>query len=60
MKKEKYIYFVKDNVYRIKIIKKKPEINYDKYFKCYFEEAIRIRNEILKDYNIIFYDEYIK
>lgn len=53
MKKEKYIFFVKDNVYRIKIIKKKPEINYDKYFKCYFEEAIRIRNEILKYNNII-------
>ena len=28
MKKEKYIYFVKDNVYRIKIIKKKLKFKY--------------------------------
>lgn len=53
MKKEKYIYFVKYNVYRIKIIKKKPEINFDKYFKCDFEEAIKIRNEILERNNIL-------
>lgn len=52
MMKEKYIYFVKDNIYRIKIIKKEPKINYDKYIKCNFEEAIKIRNEILKKYNV--------
>lgn len=44
MMKEKYIYFIKDNFYRVKIIKKKPAINYDKYSKCDFEEAIKIRN----------------
>ena len=48
MRKEKYIYFIKDNVYRVKIIKNNPRINFDKYFKCDFEEAIKIRNEILK------------
>lgn len=37
MRKEKYVFFIKDNVYRIKIIKKNPKINYDKYFKCDFE-----------------------
>ena len=53
MKKGKYIYFVKDNVYRIKIIRKEPKVNYDKYFKCNFEEAIKIRNEILEKNNIL-------
>ena len=33
MRKEKYIYFIKDNLYRIKIIKKDSKVNYDKYFK---------------------------
>lgn len=53
MRREKYIYFIKDNVYRIKIIKKNPKINYDKYFKCDFEEIIKIRNEVLEKNNII-------
>ena len=53
MMKEKYIYFIKDNFYRVKIIKKKPIISYDKYIKCDFEETIKIRNEILKNNNII-------
>lgn len=51
MKKEKYIYFVKYNVYRIKIIKKNPRINYDKYFKCSLEEAIESRNDMLENNN---------
>ncbi len=37
MKKEKYIYFVKDNVYRIKIIKKNQKLT-----------MINILNAILK------------
>ena len=52
MGKEKYIYFIKDNVYRIKIIRKSPIINFDNYFKCNFEKAIKIRNEILRKNNI--------
>ncbi len=52
MRKEKYIYFIKDNVYRIKIIRKSPMINFDNYFKCNFEKAIKIRNEILRKNNI--------
>ena len=51
MKKEKYIYFVKYNVYRIKIIKKNPRINYDKYLKCSFQEAIKSRNDMLENNN---------
>lgn len=53
MNKEKYIYFVKDNLYRIKIIKKNPDIRYDKYFNCNLEETIKISNKILKDNNVL-------
>lgn len=42
MCKEKNIYFVKDNLYRIKITKKNPDIHYDKYFNCNLEETIKI------------------
>lgn len=52
MYKEKYIYLMKDNLYRIKIVKKNPNIHYDKYFNCDLEEAIKIRNEILVNNNI--------
>ena len=51
MCKEKYIYVIKDNLYRIKIVKKNPNIHYDKYFNCNLEDAIKIRNEILKKIN---------
>lgn len=52
MCKEKYIYLIKDNLYRIKIVKKDPNIHYDKYFNCDLEEAIKIRNEILSSNNV--------
>ena len=47
MRKEKNIYFLKDNLYRIKIIKKTTKVNNDKYSKCNFEETIKIRNEFI-------------
>lgn len=52
MRKEKYIYLIKDNLYRIKIIKKNPNICYDKYFNCELEEAIKIRDEILRNNDV--------
>ena len=60
MSKEKYIYFVKDNLYRIKIIKKNFNIHYDKYFHCGLEEAIKIRDAILKNNNISLKEEVNK
>ncbi len=52
MCKEKYIYCVKDNLHRIKIIKKNSNIHYDKYFHCDLEKAIKIRDEVLKNNDI--------
>lgn len=40
-------------MYIIKIIKKNPDIHYDKCFNCNLEEAIKIRNKILKNNNVL-------
>ena len=58
MHKEKFIYEVKENVYRIKIIRERPKIRIDEYIYGNIQNAIKRRNEILTKYNIELYKEY--
>ena len=58
MHKEKFMYEVRENVYRIKIIRERPKIRIDEYIYGNIQNAIERRNEILTKYNIELYKEY--
>ena len=57
MAKEKFIYEVRENVYRIKIIRERPKIRIDEYIYGTIQNGIERRNEILTEYNIELYKE---
>ena len=57
MHKEKFMYEVRENVYRIKIIRERPKIRIDEYIYGNVQNAIERRNQILKEYNIELYKE---
>ena len=57
MHKEKFIYEIRENVYRIKIIRERTKIRIDEYIYGNIQIAIKRRNEILTKYNIELYKE---
>lgn len=60
-KVEKYIYFVSDNRYRVKFLKvdkaKNKRINFNQYINGSLEDAIKLRDEKLKENGISLNDE---
>ena len=60
-KVEKYIYFVSENRYRVKFLKvdkvKNKKINFDQYINGSLEDAIKLRDEKLKENGISLTDE---
>lgn len=60
-KVEKYIYFVSDNRYRVKFLKvdkaKNKRINFNQYINGSLEDAIKLRDEKLKENGISLTDE---
>lgn len=55
MRKRKYISFIKDNVYRIKIIKKNSAVDYDKYLKIHIRVKANFERQHLFLINITMY-----
>ncbi|MDD3341569.1 MAG: hypothetical protein PHN72_05225 [Bacilli bacterium] len=53
--KEKFISYLNDNYYRIRIIRENPKFKYDERIHCSLKEAVEIRNKILKENYIELY-----